>query len=262
MRSRRYTGVLYDPLGAQDADAATREWWAEHVIVQSAMFGPIGCGDPIPAYRLSHDSRLASIRLAAHWPAVSTRSLLTRADGLVLDLRSEGYRQLGPVPGAVAPRVVSVDGSGRRRALNHWNKTAKGRLVALLARTGASIGSMGDLVDWAAAHGVVVETERGRLGPGRREPGARHGLSRTRPVRPPQASSAALRSTDGRGAPAWRPAARFDDVHDPSHGTVRPRFRSPLPSRDRRCGHPPPPRRPRWSRPVVPTCRRPLRRPW
>ncbi|UXN30410.2 MULTISPECIES: YaaA family protein [Curtobacterium] len=157
----RYTGVLYDPLGAQDADVATRAWWAEHVIVQSAMFGPIGAGDPIPAYRLSHDSRLGSIRLAAHWPAVSTRSLLTRADGLVLDLRSEGYRQLGPVSGAVAPRVVSVDGSGRRRALNHWNKTAKGRLVALLARTGARIGSMDDLVRWAAANGVVVERNEG-----------------------------------------------------------------------------------------------------
>ncbi len=52
---------------------------------------------------------------------------------------------------------MSVDGSGRRRALNHWNKTAKGRLVALLARTGASVGSMDELVGWAATHGVVVE---------------------------------------------------------------------------------------------------------
>ena len=157
----RYTGVLYDPLDASGADDATRRWWSDHVVVQSAMFGPVGAGDHIPAYRLSHDSRLGSIRLAAHWPTVSTRSLLTRADGLVLDLRSEGYRQLGPLSGAVTPRVVSVDGSGRRRALNHWNKTAKGRLVALLARTGASIGSMDDLVVWAAANGVVVERNEG-----------------------------------------------------------------------------------------------------
>jgi cytoplasmic iron level regulating protein YaaA (DUF328/UPF0246 family) len=121
------------------------------------MFGPIGAGDPIPAYRLSHDSRLGTIRLASHWPAVSTQALQERAGGLVLDLRSEGYRQLGPVPDAVAPRVVSVDASGRRRALNHWNKTAKGRLVALLGRTAPAIGSMDDLVGWAAEHGVVVE---------------------------------------------------------------------------------------------------------
>ncbi len=66
----RYTGVLYDPLGAQTADDSTRSWWFDHVVVQSAMFGPIGAGDPIPAYRLSHDSRLGILRLASHWPAV------------------------------------------------------------------------------------------------------------------------------------------------------------------------------------------------
>lgn len=154
----RYTGVLYDPLGAPDADGSTRRWWFEHVVIQSAMFGPIGGGDPIPAYRLSHDSRLGALRLASHWAARSTSLLAARAaGGVVLDLRSEGYRQLGPVPGAVVPRIVSVDDAGRRKALNHWNKTAKGRLVALLARTGAEASSPADLVRWAAAHGVALE---------------------------------------------------------------------------------------------------------
>jgi len=158
----RYTGVLYDPLGAPDADVATRSWWFEHVVVQSAMFGPIGAGDPVPAYRLSHDSRLGPLRLAAHWPGPSTRVLGARtAGGLVLDLRSEGYRQLGPVPGAVAPRVVSVDGTGRRKALNHWNKTAKGRLVSVLARTGAQPASMAELLEWARANGIVFEERDG-----------------------------------------------------------------------------------------------------
>ncbi|MGN8048544.1 YaaA family protein [Curtobacterium sp. 22159] len=158
----RYTGVLYDPLGAPTADGATRAWWFEHVVVQSAMFGPVGAGDPIPAYRLSHDSRLGSLRLASHWPEVATRVITARAgDGLVLDLRSEGYRQLGPVPDAVAPRVVSVDGSGRRKALNHWNKTAKGRLVGLLARTGAEVSTMPELVAWASSHGVLFEEHAG-----------------------------------------------------------------------------------------------------
>ena len=154
----RYTGVLYDPLGALDADPATRAWWFDHVIVQSAMFGPIGGGDPVPAYRLSHDSRLGAVRLASHWPASSARVLEEHtAGGLVLDLRSEGYRLLGPVADAVAPRVVSVDGAGRRKALNHWNKTAKGRLVALLGRTGAQVSSMVELVEWASEHGVAFE---------------------------------------------------------------------------------------------------------
>jgi cytoplasmic iron level regulating protein YaaA (DUF328/UPF0246 family) len=153
----RYTGVLYDPLDAPAADASTRAWWDRHVVVQSAMFGPIGAGDLIPAYRLSHDSRLPGVRLASHWPAPARAALAARARGLVLDLRSEGYRSLGPVPDAVPLRVVSVGGDGRRKALNHWNKTAKGRLVSLLARTGAAVSSMPELTAWAAAHGVVVE---------------------------------------------------------------------------------------------------------
>jgi cytoplasmic iron level regulating protein YaaA (DUF328/UPF0246 family) len=158
----RYTGVLYDPLGTLGADAATRAWWFDHVVVQSAMFGPIRGGDWIPAYRLSHDSRLGSPRLASHWPTSASRVLAAHtAGGLVLDLRSEGYRQLGPVPDAVVPRVVSVDGAGRRKALNHWNKTAKGRLVGLLARTGAAVSSMDDLLAWASSYGVVFEEHDG-----------------------------------------------------------------------------------------------------
>ncbi|MFJ3382728.1 YaaA family protein [Curtobacterium sp. NPDC090221] len=153
----RYTGVLYDPLDVPAASGEVRAWWSRHVVVQSAMFGPVGAGDPIPAYRLSHDSKLAPLRLASHWPLAAGRALASRADGLVLDLRSEGYRALGPLDGAVPLRVVSVDGVGRRKALNHWNKTAKGRLVALLARTGASVGSMDELVDWARANHVVLE---------------------------------------------------------------------------------------------------------
>ncbi|MDM7888628.1 peroxide stress protein YaaA [Curtobacterium sp. RHCJP20] len=153
----RYTGVLYDPLDAPGADDVTRRWWSDHVVVQSAMFGPIGAGDHIPAYRLSHDSRLGALRLAGHWPGPSARALGRLADGLVLDLRSEGYRALGPVPEAVTLRVVSVDEGGRRRALNHWNKTAKGRLTSLLARTAADVGDTAGLLRWAGEHGVVVE---------------------------------------------------------------------------------------------------------
>jgi uncharacterized protein len=158
----RYTGVLYDPLASLDADAATRAWWFEHVVVQSAMFGPVRGGDRVPAYRLSHDSRLAPVRLASLWPEPSARVLDAHTAGrLVLDLRSEGYRQLGPVAGAIVPRVVSVDGTGRRKALNHWNKTAKGRLVALLARSGAQVTTLAELVDWADANGVVLEEHDG-----------------------------------------------------------------------------------------------------
>ncbi|MDM7890378.1 peroxide stress protein YaaA [Curtobacterium sp. RHCKG28] len=153
----RYTGVLYDPLEAASADQATTRWWADHVVVQSAMFGPVGAGDRIPAYRLSHDSRLGALRLAKHWPDAAARALATRSSGLVLDLRSEGYRALGPVSDAVVLRVVSIGAGGRRTALNHWNKTAKGRLVSLLGRSAPDVADMDDLVAWAEEHGVAVE---------------------------------------------------------------------------------------------------------
>jgi len=152
----RYTGVLYDPLAASDADSSTRAWWHEHVVVQSAMFGPIRAGDPVPAYRLSHDARLGGLRLAAHWAAASSAAIAARG-GLVVDLRSEGYRALGPLEAAVPVRVVSEGADGRRRALNHWNKTAKGRLVAALGRSQASASSMAELAAWAASAGIVLE---------------------------------------------------------------------------------------------------------
>lgn len=154
----RYTGVLYDPLDAVGADPATRAWWAAHVVVQSAMFGPVGGGDPLPAYRLSHDSRLGVVRLATTWAGPSARVIAARSGGgLVLDLRSEGYRALGPVEDAVTLRVVSQDADGRRRALNHWNKTAKGRLVAALGAARPDVSDMATLVEWARTVGIVVD---------------------------------------------------------------------------------------------------------
>lgn len=54
----RYTGVLYDALDAATLDAPGRAWADDHVLVHSALFGLVRGGDRIPAYRLSHDSRL------------------------------------------------------------------------------------------------------------------------------------------------------------------------------------------------------------
>jgi cytoplasmic iron level regulating protein YaaA (DUF328/UPF0246 family) len=154
----RYTGVLYDPIGDELSEARARAWLHGHVVVQSAMFGPVRGGDPLPAYRLSHDSRLGVLRLAAVWRDSATRVLEEHgAGGLVLDLRSEGYRALGPLSSAVPLRVVSEGGGGRRRALNHGNKTAKGRLVAVLARAQAEPTSMAALASWARTGDIVIE---------------------------------------------------------------------------------------------------------
>lgn len=161
----RYTGVLYDALDAGSLDRAAREFAASAVAVHSAAFGLVGGLDPIPAYRLSHDSRLPGARLKARWRTAVARELEAH-DGLIVDLRSEGYVELGPAPrraDSVFVRVVADDGSGRRRALNHFNKQAKGRFTRTLLETRPTLATTGDLVDWAASAGFVIYAGSGDL---------------------------------------------------------------------------------------------------
>lgn len=154
----RYTGVLFDALDAPSLDAAAREFAGRTVAVHSALFGLVGALDPVPAYRLSHDSRLPGLRLKAHWRD-PIAEVLGREPGLIIDLRSEGYAELGPAPvrpGSIYVRVVSVDGSGRKRALNHFNKQAKGRFTRALAEARPELGTVGELIDWAASAGHIL----------------------------------------------------------------------------------------------------------
>ena len=66
----RFDGVLYDALDAASLPDTARRFAAEHVAIASALFGLVGALDPIPAYRLSHDSRLPGLPLGALWRVV------------------------------------------------------------------------------------------------------------------------------------------------------------------------------------------------
>lgn len=154
---QRYTGVLFDPVGAADLDAEAWTWAERHVVVHSALFGLLGATDPVPAYRLSHDSRLPGGSLKARWAPRVTEALVAR-DETVVDLRSEGYvglGPLGPVDGAWV-RVVSDEG-GRRRALNHFNKKAKGLFLSALLQDRPELDGLDDLVEWAHRRGIGLE---------------------------------------------------------------------------------------------------------
>ncbi|MRG61458.1 peroxide stress protein YaaA [Agromyces sp. CFH 90414] len=155
----RYTGVLYDALDAPSLDAASREFAASRVAVHSALFGLLGAMDEIPAYRLSHDSRVGPERLRARWRAPIERVLAERG-GLIVDLRSEGYAELGPAPArpdSVFVRVVAEDGAGRRRALNHFNKRAKGLFTRALLEHRPQLETTGDLLAWADSAGFRLD---------------------------------------------------------------------------------------------------------
>ena len=153
----RYTGVLYDGLDVGALSVGERSFAARHVVVHSALFGLLGADDPIPAYRLSHDSRLPGLSLRKHW-ATPVSDALTTATGLVLDLRSEAYAALGPAPaGSLYLRVVSENPAGRRVALSHFNKKGKGEFVRAVIASGQAHETAGSLLEWAAATGIRLE---------------------------------------------------------------------------------------------------------
>jgi uncharacterized protein len=153
----RYTGVLYDGLGAASLPAAARAWVDAHVVIASALFGLVRASDPIPLYRLSGSTTLPDLSLKRHWRD-TVAAALAGAGEWILDARSESYVGLGPAPaGSAFLHVETVGG----RALNHFNKHAKGALVRTMAETAAEAESREDLLAWAAGAGVALEARGG-----------------------------------------------------------------------------------------------------
>ena len=105
---------------------------------------------------------MPGIPLRRHWRAPLAERIAAHR-GVIVDLRSEAYAELGPSPvrgDSVFVRVVSVDSNGRRRALNHFNKQAKGRFTRAFLESRPEIGSLDELTDWAAAAGFTLEPGR------------------------------------------------------------------------------------------------------
>jgi cytoplasmic iron level regulating protein YaaA (DUF328/UPF0246 family) len=152
----RYTGVLFDALDASSLDGYARRWLGAHVRIHSAPFGPVGALDEIPSYRLGAAASIPGLpALRRLWAEAVTEQLVTADPGFILDLRSEAYVALGPVPAGVASayvRVVTAQG----KALNHFNKHAKGELVRLLAQDRPAIRSLRTLRSWASRAGLEL----------------------------------------------------------------------------------------------------------
>ncbi|MFS0893417.1 YaaA family protein [Microbacterium sp. 179-I 3D3 NHS] len=150
----RYTGVLFDALDAATLSSASRRWLGAHVWIHSAPLGPIGAMDPLPAYRLSAGTSLPGLpALRRHWGDATTAAIAGAEPPFVLDLRSEAYVALGPVPASVPSRYVRVV-TEQGRALNHFNKKSKGLLVRALAEDRPRITSPLALRRWADERGV------------------------------------------------------------------------------------------------------------
>ncbi|WP_026374027.1 YaaA family protein [Agrococcus lahaulensis] len=149
----RYTGVLYDALGAAELSTAARAWVDDHVVIQSALLGFVRAFDPIPAYKVSEHSKLPGERMRDLWSGAGGA-----IEGFALDLRSKAYAAIAPVPGAEPVEIVSPEG----KALNHWNKAGKGALVRSLALAGVQAETADALLEWAASASVpLTRAERG-----------------------------------------------------------------------------------------------------
>lgn len=161
----RYTGVLYDALNAGSLDAAARRWLGSHVLIHSAPFGPIGALDAIPSYRLGAGTSVPGLpALRRLWAQPVAAAIEDAAPSFVLDLRSEAYAALGPVPASLQSayvRVVTAEGEGAVRALNHFNKHAKGELVRRLAEDRPRVSSARALLRWAESAGVALHAPPG-----------------------------------------------------------------------------------------------------
>ncbi len=161
-----YTGVLYEALDAATLTAAGRRRLQETVAIASALWGLVRPDDLIPAYRLSGDVSLPPIGpLHTAWRQPIS-AILEAAPGLIVDLRSGAYVNLGPVPGSVLDRAVSVrvlnERNGRRTVVSHNNKATKGRLVRSLVTIRRRPKDVTGLLDALDEEGYEVELSPAR----------------------------------------------------------------------------------------------------
>ena len=156
---RRYTGVLFDALDAKSFTKAQHEKALQRLGIGSALFGAVRARDPIPAYRLSGNSKLPGFgTLASVWRAELPDAIRAEADGgLVVDLRSGSYQQLGPLKEAVIASVLTEKPDGSRSVVSHFNKHHKGLLARALAITRAEPSDVKGLARVAEKAGLRVE---------------------------------------------------------------------------------------------------------
>ncbi|WP_060916408.1 YaaA family protein [Microbacterium oleivorans] len=156
----RYTGVLFDALDAATLGESARGWLARHVAIHSAPFGVVAALDPLPAYRLGAGIRIPGLpSMRTVWADAVGAAIAAAGPSFVLDMRSEAYVALGPVPADMPQayvRVVSEGPDGAVRALNHFNKHAKGDFVRHLAQAHPRISGAAQLMRWAQDEGIVL----------------------------------------------------------------------------------------------------------
>jgi cytoplasmic iron level regulating protein YaaA (DUF328/UPF0246 family) len=139
---------------------------SQRVFIQSSLFGLISAGDLIPNYRLSAGSKLPGINLKRLWQISHELVWPKLAKELVIDLRSNAYAELAPIPESLDYYNVDVvleDKKGKRTRLNHFNKQAKGQFVRATLLAKSEPKSVSDLKAIARAAGLGLEVSDNTL---------------------------------------------------------------------------------------------------
>ncbi|APF39982.1 YaaA family protein [Neomicrococcus aestuarii] len=133
-----YDGVLYDALGVSTLGPKAKERVVSSVVVISALWGAVGFGDRIPAYRLSMGTNLGTLgTLSRYWRAALLEPLNERAKGeLIIDCRSSTYAAAwkAPLENTVSIHVKQWH-NGALKVITHAAKLTRGELVRHLATT-------------------------------------------------------------------------------------------------------------------------------
>ena len=158
----RYEGTLYKAIGVDSFTKHEVELMRGNVLIQSALFGLISATDRIPWYRLSANTVLPKVSLKKVWGEHQEAAYNRLVDMPIIDLRSKAYVDLAPIPKHLDSywvEVVAEDSKGQRRALNHFNKTAKGEFVGAFVRAKTPPKTISQLKAVAKKAGLGLEVE-------------------------------------------------------------------------------------------------------
>ena len=123
----RYTGTLFDALDYQSLSPRAKDRVSKQLFIQSALFGLLPATELIPDHKFSSSAILPGLSLKSLW-IEAHGAVWPRLEGEILDLRSNSYQALAPVPDR-QPFVVEILDQDSGKALNHFNKKAKGAFV-------------------------------------------------------------------------------------------------------------------------------------
>lgn len=151
----RYAGVVYDAIDYPSLSEVAKQRVQERLFIQSALFGLLPATEQIPYYRFSASTKLPGLNLRELW-IDAHKAVWPRLTRPILDMRSKAYAEINPIPQNLESYSVDVfDQSGR--ALNHFNKKAKGLFVKSALEN--NLETIEQLPEIAKAVGLTAETD-------------------------------------------------------------------------------------------------------